>query len=147
MDYVIIGGGIYGCSVAWELARRGADVILLEAGEIAGGASGGLGERGVRASGRDLRELPLMRLAYERWQWLHEEVQGETGYRRIGGLTLIERPRDLDAAPAQAWAQNQQGHPHRVVGPRGPTGPRTSPGPPGELPPSIAPKMAWRITR
>ncbi len=115
MDYVIIGGGIYGCSVAWELAQRGGDALLLEAGEIASGASGGLGERGVRASGRDLRELPLMGLAYERWQWLHEEIQGETGYRRIGGLTLIEQPRDLAAAPAQLWAQNQQSIPTQLL--------------------------------
>ena len=60
-DYIIVGGGIYGCTVAWQLAKRGADVLLLEANTIASGASGGLGERGVRANGRDLRELPLMR--------------------------------------------------------------------------------------
>ena len=66
-DYVIVGGGIHGCAVAWELATRGADVLLLEAKSIASGASGGLGERGVRANGRDLRELPLMRLAYDIW--------------------------------------------------------------------------------
>ena len=29
------------------------------------GASGGPGKRGVRANGRDVRELPLMRMAYE----------------------------------------------------------------------------------
>ena len=66
-EFVIVGGGIYGCAVAWELAKRGADVLLLEAQSIASGASGGLGERGVRANGRDLRELPLMRLAYDIW--------------------------------------------------------------------------------
>ncbi len=65
MDHVVVGGGLYGCMVAWELARRGAEAPLVEAGQIAGGASGGLGERGAGANGRDLRELPLMRLAYE----------------------------------------------------------------------------------
>ena len=108
-DYVIIGGGIYGCAVAWELAKRGADVRLLEANTIAGGASGGLGERGVRANGRDLRELPLMRLAYDIWPSLAEAIGGFTGYRRLGHLQLIEREIDLAAAAAQAWLQNQQG--------------------------------------
>ena len=108
-DYVIVGGGIYGCAVAWELARRGADVLLLEAKSIASGASGGLGERGVRANGRDLRELPLMRMAYEIWPALQEEIGGFTGYRRLGHLQLIERETDLAAAPAQVWLQNQQG--------------------------------------
>ncbi|MEZ4864778.1 MAG: FAD-binding oxidoreductase [Caldilineaceae bacterium] len=109
MDFVIIGGGIYGCTVAWELAQLGAGVMVLEAGEVAGGASGGLGRRGVRANGRDLRELPLMRLAYVQWPTLHEAIGGATGYVRTGHLLLIERQRDLVGAPAQAWMQNQQG--------------------------------------
>lgn len=108
-DYLIIGGGIYGCTVAWQLAKRGASVRLLEARTIASGASGGLGERGVRANGRDLRELPLMRLAYPLWQRLQSDIGGETGYRRLGHLDLIEREKDLARAPAQVWLQNQQG--------------------------------------
>jgi sarcosine oxidase subunit beta len=30
-DFVVMGGGVYGCATAWELARRGASVIVLEA--------------------------------------------------------------------------------------------------------------------
>ena len=108
-DYVIVGGGIYGCTVAWELAKAGEDALLLEAKSIASGASGGLGERGVRANGRDLRELPLMRLAYQIWPDLHEQIAGFTGYRRLGHLLLIEREVDLAGAAAQVWMQNQQG--------------------------------------
>ncbi|HEV8190636.1 MAG TPA: FAD-dependent oxidoreductase, partial [Ktedonobacterales bacterium] len=85
-DYVIIGGGVYGSGVAWELARRGADVLLLESGTIASGASGGPGKRGVRANGRDVRELPLMRMAYELWPKLAGEIGAPTGYERIGNL-------------------------------------------------------------
>ncbi|MCE2472872.1 MAG: FAD-binding oxidoreductase [Anaerolineae bacterium] len=114
-DYIIVGGGIYGCAVAWELAKRGADVQLLEAKTIASGASGGLGERGVRANGRDLRELPLMRLAYDIWPTLHEQIGGFTGYRRLGHLQLIEREEDLARAPAQVWLQNQQGVESRLL--------------------------------
>ncbi len=109
MDFVIVGGGVYGCGVAWALANRGAEVLLLEATEIGAGASGGLGKRGVRANGRSLYELPLMRLAYRQWPTLHEELQQPTGYEQIGHLQIIERPRDLAAAPARAWMQNQQG--------------------------------------
>ncbi|MCY4019594.1 MAG: FAD-binding oxidoreductase [Chloroflexi bacterium] len=105
-DYVIVGGGIYGCTVAWELAKAGEEALLLEANVIASGASGGLGERGVRANGR---ELPLMRLAYDIWPDLHEQIGGYTGYRRLGHLHMIEREVDLAGAPAQVWVQNQQG--------------------------------------
>ena len=113
-DYVVVGGGVYGCATAWELARRGAHVVVLEARTIASGASGGPGKRGVRACGRDPRELPLMRLAYELWPALADEIGAATGYERMGGLHLFERePDGLDggwaSAPARAWAQNQRG--------------------------------------
>ena len=98
-----------------RLAKRGEEALLLEATAIASGASGGLGERGVRANGRDLRELPLMRLAYDIWPDLHEHIGGFTGYRRLGHLHLIEREVDLAGAPAQVWMQNQQGIESRLL--------------------------------
>lgn len=116
MDFVIVGGGVYGAGVAWELVRRGAEVVLVEARQIAGGASGGLGKRGVRANGRDLRELPLMRLAYELWPLLADEIGAPTGYERTGNLHLIEQAPDFDGAPARAWAQEQQGIPTQLIG-------------------------------
>jgi sarcosine oxidase subunit beta len=109
MDVVIIGGGVYGAGVAWELAQRGIEVLLLEAKHIAAGASGGLGKRGVRANGRDIRELPLMRLAYELWPVLEEQLGAPTGYERTGHLQLIEQPRDYEGAVAHAWTQEQHG--------------------------------------
>src|SRR5437762_8251541 len=39
-DVVIVGGGVIGCAVSFFLARAGAEVTLLERGELAGEASG-----------------------------------------------------------------------------------------------------------
>ncbi|MEM7798671.1 MAG: FAD-binding oxidoreductase [Chloroflexota bacterium] len=114
-DFVIIGGGVYGCAVAWELARQGAEVCLLEAKEVACGASGGLGTRGVRANGRDVRELPFMEMAYEIWPTLHEALGAPTGYKRIGNVTLIEQELDLRKAEMAAWMQAQQGIPSQIL--------------------------------
>ena len=63
-EIVIVGGGIYGASLAYELTQAGKTVTLLEADDIAAGASGGSGERGVRANGRDLRELPMATVSF-----------------------------------------------------------------------------------
>ena len=75
-EVVIIGGGIYGTSLAYQLACAGKTVTLLEAGEIACGASGGPGERGVRANGRDLRELPICAIAQQLWGDYQERIRG-----------------------------------------------------------------------
>ncbi|MDP8957375.1 MAG: FAD-binding oxidoreductase [Actinomycetota bacterium] len=39
-DVVVVGGGIIGCACAYELASRGAKVVLIERSELAAGASG-----------------------------------------------------------------------------------------------------------
>ena len=108
-EYVIIGGGVYGTAVAWALAKTGAEVTLLEARRVAGAVSGGPGRRGVRANGRDARELPLMRRAYELWPSLHEQLDAPQFYERTGHLLLIERDEDLAEAEARAWLQNRYG--------------------------------------
>lgn len=39
-DYLVVGGGILGCCVAYHLARDGRDVLLIDRGDINGEASG-----------------------------------------------------------------------------------------------------------
>ena len=39
-DVAVVGGGIIGCASAYELARAGARVALIERSELAAGASG-----------------------------------------------------------------------------------------------------------
>ncbi|WP_072314638.1 NAD(P)/FAD-dependent oxidoreductase [Agrococcus sp. Marseille-P2731] len=114
-EFVIVGGGVHGLATAYHLALGGAaSVTVLEAGVVASGASGGFGERGVRANRRDLRELPLMAEANSLWPTLHEELGAPTGYRRTGGVYLIDGPastgfKGLDAAEVYAKAHRGLG--------------------------------------
>lgn len=101
-DVVVVGGGIHGTAVAYELTTAGAEVILLERDQVASGASGGPGMRGVRANGRDPRELPLMRRAYDLWPELTERLGVDSGYHRTGGLELVEAATVDDEL---AWAK------------------------------------------
>lgn len=89
-DHIIVGAGVFGAALAWSLAAAGRSVLVLERAEIASGASGGPGHRGVRANGRDLRELPLARRALDIWAGLDEALGRESGYRRVGGLSIGE---------------------------------------------------------
>ena len=43
IDVTVRGGGIFGLACAWECARRGARVRLIETVRIGAGSSGGLG--------------------------------------------------------------------------------------------------------
>ena len=40
VDVAIIGGGVMGCSIAWQLAKRNVSCALVERGSFGGGASG-----------------------------------------------------------------------------------------------------------
>ena len=119
VEYAVIGGGVVGTATAWNLARRGAETVLLEGNELASGASGGPGRRGVRAGGRDLRELPLARRAMELWPELDSLLGAPTGYRRNGLLNVY----DVEVAgvsgwqslPARAQAQQAAGIPCSIV--------------------------------
>jgi glycine/D-amino acid oxidase-like deaminating enzyme len=115
-EIVIIGGGVYGAGVAYWLARGGLDVRLLEAKKIGNGASAGPGRRGTRANGRDLRELPLVRLSHEMWPTLHELLGVPQFFERTGHLLLIEREQDIAVGEARALLQNQYGTETHVLG-------------------------------
>ncbi|MCQ9389733.1 FAD-binding oxidoreductase [Brevibacterium sp. 50QC2O2] len=88
-DYIVIGAGVHGSAASYYLAKSGASVLLLEAKTVASGASGGVGKRGVRANARDIRELPLMKIAYDMWPGINEELGLKVGYERTGGIELV----------------------------------------------------------
>lgn len=76
-DVCVVGGGISGCSAALHLAERGYSVVLLEARQVAFGASGRAGGQLIAGFNRDPSEL--VRLvgradAHALW-YLAEEAQ------------------------------------------------------------------------
>src|SRR5215217_8595585 len=93
-EVVIIGGGISGTAAAYELARSGAKVTLLERGELASMASGWT-LAGVRQSGRHPAELPLATAAVDRWMSLNAELDADVEYRQDGNLRLARTPDEV----------------------------------------------------
>ena len=91
---IVIGGGISGTAAAYELARRGVSVTLLERDALASMASGWT-LAGVRQSGRHPAELPLAQAAVTRWAGLADELGADVEYRREGNLRIALNETDV----------------------------------------------------
>lgn len=107
-DVAIIGGGISGAAAAYELARGGASVILVEKGALASMASGWT-LAGVRQSGRHPAELPLATAAVRRWEHLADELGTDVGYRQQGNLRLARTPEEVPTIAQLVREQREQG--------------------------------------
>ena len=95
-DVAVIGGGVTGCASALALAEGGLRVVLHEAREIAGGASGrngGFGLRGGAMPYHRAQEWLGGERARAYWQWTEryldrmEELAGDS-FQRTGSLRL-----------------------------------------------------------
>jgi sarcosine dehydrogenase len=84
---VIVGGGIVGCSVAYHLAKRGVEVLLLERHQFTSGstwhAAGLVGQ--LRTNANITR---LLGYSVELYGKLEAETGYATGWKRNGGLRL-----------------------------------------------------------
>lgn len=84
---VVVGGGIVGCSVAYHLAKRGVETLLLERHQLTSGstwhAAGLIGQLRTNAN-----ITKLLGYSVELYDRLEQETGYATGWRRNGGLRL-----------------------------------------------------------
>jgi glycine/D-amino acid oxidase-like deaminating enzyme len=101
-DVVVVGAGIVGTATAWELARRGVSVVLLDRGEVSGGTTG-LGEGNVLCSDKDAGpELDLTVLGRAIYDELDDLFGPVAKIRRKGALIVHPDARTWAAEPARA---------------------------------------------
>ena len=99
---VVAGAGAIGASIAYHLALRGADgVVLADIGEIAGGATGkAMG--GVRQQFTTEEEVRLAQASVRFFEELGEPLFEQVGYLFLAtsepGAAELERRRELQAA-------------------------------------------------
>jgi len=103
-DVVVVGGGIVGLAIAYELARRGRAVLVLDRGEPAGVATRAAAGMLAPTSEADLSERPLVDLELDSLRRYPEFVADleqltavSCGYRTEGTLWVaLNRDQDGD---------------------------------------------------
>jgi sarcosine oxidase subunit beta len=134
-EIVIIGGGVIGTSIAYHLARRGAQVTLVERADLAAQASGA-SAGGVRQINRDPREMPLAMRSIERWRTLEAELEADVEYRMGGQLYVTEDETDVSLLKEKVAQQQALGlEVHFVEGDEL-----------REIAPNLAPTVQWGMT-
>ncbi len=106
IEVVIVGGGAMGSAAAWQLARRGAEVVLLEQfepGHARGGSHGST--RIVRVGYADPFYVELAATALARW----DELEDEAGERLLVETGVIDHG-DPPTVRALAEAMAISGH-------------------------------------
>lgn len=96
-DVIIVGAGIIGNATAYYLAQKGVKVLVLEGSDYIGNGGSTRNGGGVRQSGRDPRELPLVMWGIKNlWPKLSEELGVDTEYTQKGNLRLGKTEKHLE---------------------------------------------------
>jgi sarcosine oxidase subunit beta len=116
-EIAIVGGGVMGLSIAYQLARRGlTDVVVLERGYLAQGASGRNGG-GVRMQWSSELNIRLMQQSIELCRHFAQEIGVNVWFRQGGYLFLGRSESERVRMERNVALQNKCGVPTRMLDP------------------------------
>ena len=126
-DVVVIGGGLVGCAAAYYLSKAGAQVLLVEPGDINREASGRnagslhfqleyrLIKYGDDQAAQFAQIIPLSLVAIGDWCRLEEELQSDLEVEMGGGLIVAESAADLGLLEKRQSLQERWGLPTTLL--------------------------------
>jgi len=107
-DVVIIGGGVNGCSLAYQLAKKNKNVVLCERNYLCSGATGRCGA-GIRQqwSTRENAELSIKSIKI--FEKLEKELGQEIGLRQGGYLIIVHDKKEMIQAEKNVEMEKELG--------------------------------------
>lgn len=128
-DILIVGGGLAGTAIAYYLARGGAEVLLIERGEINAAASGANSgsihaqiplepflEQGEAWTRGFAPTIPLMIQSIRLWGGLEAELGADLEIALPGGLMVAEDERQLRILERKAAVERAGGLTVEILG-------------------------------
>jgi sarcosine oxidase subunit beta len=116
-EVAIVGGGVMGLGIAYNLAKRGLkDVVVLERGYLAQGASGRNGG-GVRMQWSTEQNVKLMQESIELCRRFAQEIGVNVWFRQGGYLFLAKHESERALMEKNVELQNNCGVPTRMLSP------------------------------
>lgn len=118
-EVVIVGGGIVGCAVAYQLTSAGLDdVVVLERAHLAAGATG-VCPGGIRQQFEGEADCRLARRAMGFWRRVNELLEPPQPFvfEPSGYLFVADSPALLERFTANVARQNGLGIPSRILAP------------------------------
>ncbi len=116
-DVVIIGAGISGCAIAYNLAARGVkNIVVLEKRYICAGSTGACGA-GVRMQWGTEMNCLLAKESIEFYEHANEilEYDGDVEFKQKGYLLISDSEKELAQFEKNVAVQNRCGIPSRMV--------------------------------
>ena len=115
-DVIIIGGGIIGSSVAWQLSRRKKKVLVVERKDICSGSAGATdGVVGYHTKKPGL-QLDLAVQSIEMFKTLNRDLETNVEYGlEAGGMQPVEDKDQWDMLEAMASEQRKSGVDIRMI--------------------------------
>ena len=115
LDAVVIGGGMVGCGLAYQLCKRGRKVLVIERRNVCSGATGRCGGMVMKIDGRDTDPAEITK----RWSYvsendrmldgLEEELDAEFGLWRRGSLDIARTEAEMELLQRVIGVQKELG--------------------------------------
>ncbi len=107
-DVVIIGGGINGCSLAYRLAKKGFNVVVVEKKYLSSGATGACGA-GIRQQWSTRENASLAIQSVKIFEQLSRELGQDIEFRQGGYLIAIHDKKEMKQAEKNVAMQRSLG--------------------------------------
>jgi sarcosine oxidase subunit beta len=108
-DVVVIGAGVIGSSIAYQLSKRKIKVVLLEKGELVAGSSGACGGAIFLQSKSPGVHLKLALESARGFYHLEEELGSDIEYKNNGGMIIVENNEERETLKQMVENQRKMG--------------------------------------